>query len=441
MRDQSHEARNLKPEIRNDFVLRASYFVLLFMLWSFTGNVAYAAHGVLTYRYRHYLFDLNTNRFSDWLGTQEVWMHRGQPVSPLSAWRIDGDEIPQLPADVSRSVRPSWNREAIANALSLHVERDLNREPGDVVITRTGSGLLSFSGVGLLGRRLRLDDAVTLTIAALEQGIDDVVLPVDEQQPTISVLDPDLQDRGIVEVVAIGESDFSGSPSNRKHNIAVGLNRFNGHVIKQDEVFSFNTVLGLVNRETGYRPELVILGEKTLPEYGGGLCQVSTTAFRGAWEYGFPITERRNHSYAVRYYSPQGTDATIYPPNTDMKFLNDGPSDLLIQTHLQDDHAYFIYYGMNDDRKIELAGPYNWGWKEPPPERIEYTSALEPGERLKVGSAVSGMRTAWFRIITRSQESEEPEGFYSIYEARPLYYQVGQPEVSEPDWFSFPSSN
>lgn len=415
--------------------------LVIIVLLSFQAGTAHAAHGVLTYRYQHYLFELHTNRFSDWLGTQEVWTYHGRPMQPLAAWRTDGDLVPQLPTGVSQSVRPAWDREAIADTLSLYIARDLDREPGSVVITRSGTGALTFSGVGLLGRRLRLHDAVTLTIAALNEGVDDVILPVDEQQPAVSVLDPGLQDRGIVEVVAIGESDFSGSPRNREHNISVGLERFNGHVIRQGETFSFNTVLGPVNQETGYRPELVILGEKTLPEFGGGLCQVSTTAFRGAWEYGFPIVERRNHSFAVRYYSPQGTDATIYPPNTDLQFLNDGPSDLLMQTYVRDGHAYFIYYGMRDNRSVELVGPYNWGWAEPPPERIEYTPALQPGEKLKLGDAVPGLRTAWFRIVTRSQGGGEPEGFYSIYEARPLYYQVGQPEVAEPDWFSLPPIN
>jgi vancomycin resistance protein YoaR len=77
-------------------------------------------------------------------------------------------------------------------------------------------------------------------------------------------------------------------------------------------------------------PELVIKKEGTVPEFGGGLCQVSSTAFRAAMNGGLPITQRRNHAYAVQYYAPQGTDATIYPGVVDLKFINDTPGDILI---------------------------------------------------------------------------------------------------------------
>jgi vancomycin resistance protein YoaR len=234
---------------------------------------------------------------------------------------------------------------------------------------------------------------------------------------------------GIKEVVTVGESDFSGSPGPRRHNIAVGLARFNGHTIARGEEFSFDAVLGPVNASTGYQKELVILGERTLPDYGGGLCQVSTTAYRGAWEYGLPITDRRNHSFAVRYYGPQGTDATVYPPHTDLQFTNDTPGALLLQTHVENDKAYFIYYGTRDERTSTVYGPYTWGQQEPPPPRSEYTADIPAGTMRKVGDAVPGMHAAWFRVLEHMTASgarvSSVDGTYSIYEARPLFTQIG----------------
>ena len=287
----------------------------------------------------------------------------------------------------------------------------------------------------MLGRSLSVDEAVTLTVDALTEGVTDILLPVEELQPTITVSPQGLIDSGLKEVVAIGESNFAGSTQSRRHNIAVGLSKFNGHLIPKGGTFSFNEVLGPVNRATGFLQELVILGEKTLPDYGGGLCQVSTTAYRGVWEQGFPIAQRRNHSFAVQYYSPQGTDATIYPPNTDMKFVNDGQSDLLIQTYMEGDNAYFIYYGTKDERSAELVGPYTWDRVAAPPERTEYTTDIPPGTKRKVGSPVPGLKAAWFRIVSRP-DAQEPmqEGYYSFYEARPLYFQIGiEPGSVPPD--------
>jgi vancomycin resistance protein YoaR len=166
----------------------------------------------------------------------------------------------------------------------------------------------------------------------------------------------------------------------------------------------------------------VIKGDRTEPDYGGGLCQVSTTAYRGIWEYGFPIESRRNHSYAVSYYGPQGTDATIYPGVQDMQFTNNSPGDLLIQTYIEGLNAYFIYYGTHDERTSEIVGPYIWGQTSAPPQRIEYTTDLAPGAKRKLGNPVGGMKTMWYRVLNDGTTIED---YYSQYQARPLFMQIG----------------
>ena len=387
-------------------------------------SLAHAKPLAVTFRHDHHLFTLVPSHYPHWSGVKEVWMYGDKEIEPLALWRSDGDEDIELPEEIHIAHRKAWDRQAIRETLLEQIAREIDRDPGSVTIERNSEGEITFEGVGLLGRYVRLDEAVDLTIFALENAVYDIVLPMDIVQPEIHVADSQLRSSGVKEVLAVGESNFSGSPYNRRHNIAVGLGRFNGHIVPKGEQFSFNAALGPVNEYTGYKPELVILGDKTLPEYGGGLCQVSTTAYRGVWEYGFPIEQRRNHSFAVQYYSPQGTDATIYPPHTDMKFLNDSPADILIQTHVEGDNAYFIYYGSLDDRNTEIAGPFNWDHKPAPPDRTEYTTELPPGERLKVGSAVPGLRSAWFRTTSKG-ESSVTEEYYSIYEARPLYYQIG----------------
>jgi vancomycin resistance protein YoaR len=144
------------------------------------------------------------------------------------------------------------------------------------------------------------------------------------------------------------------------------------------------------------------------------------------WEYGFPIVKRINHSYQVSHYFPQGTDATVYPPNVDMQFLNDSPGALLMQTHKEGDLAYFIYYGTDDGRRTNVLGPFLWGSSAPPPDRTEYTATdLKPGERKKMGERVPGVKALWYRYVRRTGTGETVESVFSNYEARPLYYLVG----------------
>lgn len=390
---------------------------------------AEAAYAPLTFRYNHFIFTLDPDDHPAWRSTEEYWTLEGRPFLPPASLRVDGDDIPPLPPGVVRTASFAWDEGAIRATIDLHIARVFDREPGSVTIS-TAEGAVSFEGVGLPGRRVDLPEAARLTAEALRQGITDISLPVTELQPLISVADPALQDRGIQEVVSVGESDFRGSPGPRQHNIATGLQRFNGHIVPRGATFSFNEVLGPVNAAAGYKKELVIQGDKTLPDYGGGLCQVSTTAYRGVWEYGFPIAQRLNHSYSVRYYFPQGTDATIYPPYKDMQFVNDSPGDLLIQTHVADGRAYFIYYGTRDRRETRVIGPYVWGQTAPPPDKVEHTTDIPPGTSRKVGERVPGLRAGWLRFVRMPDAADaDRETYYSVYEARPLYTQIGVTEA------------
>ena len=383
------------------------------------------AFAPLTLRHAHHLFTVDADAYPHWQEPEEVWMLHGREVRAPAELRVDGDSIPPLPPGIVRSQKAGWNRGAIERTLQKLIATPLERAPGSVVIRRSASGAIVFEGVGMLGREVQLSELANLVVTAIEADATDVEIPINETQPQITVEDATLRNLGITEVVTVGESDFSGSPIPRRHNITTGMSKFNGHLIPQEEIFSFNEVLGRVDGSTGYWKELVIMGEYTLPEYGGGLCQVSTTAYRGAWERGFPIIKRRNHSFAVTYYSPQGTDATIFPPNVDMEFKNDGPSALLIQTHIEDSKAYFIYYGTRDQRKTEMLGPYLWDFKSPPADREELTTEIPPGERRKASDKHPGMKAAWFRFVTPPEGEEIKERIYSAYAARGLLYQTG----------------
>ena len=162
---------------------------------------------------------------------------------------------------------------------------------------------------------------------------------------------------GLTALLAKGESDFQGSTKSRIHNIEVGAAKINGLLLKPGEEFSFNKNLGEVDEKQGYRAELVIKSGKLIPEFGGGICQVSTTLFRAAAISGLPILERHPHSFPVRYYNPQGFDATIYPGVSDLRFKNDTNGNILIQNHIEGAKLIFEIFGSDDGRQIKLTGP------------------------------------------------------------------------------------
>ena len=200
----------------------------------------------------------------------------------------------------------------------------------------------------------------------------------------------DINDMGINEVLGTGSSDFSGSPTNRRHNIRTGIESLNGIIIEPDEEFSLIGALGEIDGEHNYKPELVIKGGKTIPEFGGGLCQVGTTLFRSVLAAGLPVTERRNHSYRVAYYEPAGTDATIYDPWPDFKFLNDTGNYLLLQTFMEANELRFELWGTQDGRIASTSKPVIYNIVKPGEAKIIETTDLEPGKRKCTESAHAG---------------------------------------------------
>ncbi len=321
----------------------------------------------------------------------------------------------------------------IKDYLDKHVAPEINREKQDVTISVGEDNKIIFEGFAFSGQSIDYEKAFYLIRDAFLKGEEDVRLPIKVDPATVTV-SPELEEKGVIELIGMGETDYSGSPYNRRTNIKVGLARFSGWLIPPKEKVSVIKKLGAVNQYTGYLPELVIKGDKTIPEYGGGLCQVSTTVYRSILFSGLPINERRNHSYAVSYYDPQGLDATIYIPSPDLKFTNDTDHHILIQTTMIDDKAYSNIYGTKLDRHVDLIGPWYYSYRNPPPTRIETTNQLPPGKKEILGGAHAGFEASWYRRISHGDESKEDiiEHIHSNYQARPLYMMVGEevPDVS-----------
>lgn len=234
--------------------------------------------------------------------------------------------------------------------------RKSNKDPENAKL-KMESGKVSVFSLSYSGINLDEKKSVEILLAYLQSSAkaDTLELPFSEIKPEVSI--DSIDNMGITHLIGEGHSNFSGSPKNRIYNIRVATNRFNGILIKPGEEFSFVKVLGEVDEDHGYLPELVIKKNKTEMEFGGGICQVSTTAFRAAINSGLEITARTNHAYPVAYYNPQGMDATVYVPRPDLKFINDTPGYILIQTEIKGTELIFYFYGTNDGRKVTIIGP------------------------------------------------------------------------------------
>jgi vancomycin resistance protein YoaR len=244
----------------------------------------------------------------------------------------------------------------LGNYLTSTLAPEINSQPVNARFELKDDKVEQFA-VPQAGQALNIEESVQAINTALASGQAQTQLAVDITDPDVTA-NADIAKLGIDELIAHGETDFKGSPKNRIHNITVGASRYHGILIPPNAEFSFLEFLGPVDGDHGFKPELVIKTNVTVPEFGGGLCQVSTTAFRAAIEAGLKITQRRNHSYAVRYYGTPGFDATIYPPYTDLRFLNNTPAYILVQTKIEGTKLTFDFYGTKDGRTVTVDGPH-----------------------------------------------------------------------------------
>lgn len=245
------------------------------------------------------------------------------------------------------------------------------------------------------GLKLVVPETVRALERALVMGYREVAAVTENVEPDVTLAR--LGALGITGFLGRGESDFSGSPQNRIHNIKTGAARFRSVLVAAGAEFSFNSILGGVDAEAGYLPELVIKHNKTIPEYGGGLCQLSTTVFRAAAQAGLPVVERQNHSFVVAYYGKPGFDATIYPGYRDFRFENDTQNPVLLQMKTEGAKLVVDIFGAADGRSVELKGP------------VVYQQNPD-------GSA----RALLTRVITKDGAAKE-EKFYSTYKPKALY--------------------
>jgi len=271
----------------------------------------------------------------------------------------------------------------------------INKEPVNGQLT-IENGRVKMFALSQNGRRLNLAKSAEKITQEIFKGNKNINLVIDEIEPEIS--SKTIDTLGLLDLIGEGTSNFAGSPKNRIHNINIGATKFNGILIKPGEEFSFNKNLGEISAAQGYLPELVIKGNKTIPEYGGGICQVSTTLFRAAVYAGLKITERYPHAFAVRYYSPQGFDATVYPPHPDLRFVNDTPAHILIQSKIEGTKITFELYGTKDNRQIKVIGP-----------------------TVLSSNSDGSMKTVLTQEIWRNGQLERKQQFWSNYKSPALY--------------------
>lgn len=268
-----------------------------------------------------------------------------------------------------------------------------------------------------------------LTASKTHQQYTKILVPVEKVLPQVTT--KSANSFGIKELIGRGYSEFAGSIAGRIHNVALAASRINGVLIKPGETFSFNDAVGDISAATGYQSAYIIKDGKTVLGDGGGVCQVSTTLFRAAMDAGLPIVERHAHAYRVHYYEEggykPGIDATVFSPSVDLKFKNDTPGYILIQTKtdLSNLSLTFEFYGTSDGRVSSITNQLLWGITPPPPPLYQDDPTLPKGTTKQVDFEAWGANASFEYHVTRNGTELEDRKFVSNYRPWQAVYLQG----------------
>jgi len=277
-----------------------------------------------------------------------------------------------------------------------------------------------------VGQQVNIEAGAGLIEAALlTEDQREIVLPVTILQPKVD--SNRIAEMGIAELVSEGTTYFAGSSRDRVHNIVTAAEKFRGMVIPPGENFSFNEHVGDVTAANGFADSLIIWGDRTAVGIGGGVCQVSTTAFRAAFFGGFPIVERWAHGYIVSWYGEPGLDATIYTPDVDFRFRNDTGHYLLVKPEVDTakGRITFYFYGTKPDRRVEMGKPVVSNVRQPEKPIYQEDKTLPAGAIKQVDWAKDGEDVVVARTIINGDGTTREDEFVSHYQPWRAVYLYG----------------
>ena len=139
-------------------------------------------------------------------------------------------------------------------------------------------------------------------------------------------------------------TSLKGRSKGQRHNAGLALARLVGAKVAPGAIFSFNRRVGTFSRDQGYRRAPVSYNGQLVDDWGGGVCQTSTTLYNAALLAGMDILERSPHRFAPSYVPP-GRDAAVAYPGVDLRFRNPYPYPVRIVGTMRGDRLNVAILG------------------------------------------------------------------------------------------------
>ena len=277
---------------------------------------------------------------------------------------------------------------------------------------------------------VRADTEVALRRTVSRGGACKVVAEYKEK----AVQDRELEK--ITEVVSTFSTKFSAGDRSRSSNLKTAAAKLDGTVVLPGERFSFNEHVGERTQENGFSLAGVYRHGKHEIDWGGGVCQVSTTLFNAVVLANMKVEVRNNHTFLVPYV-PIGRDAAVAYGAYDFVFVNTLGTPIAIDSKYETGKLTFTILGVKDaglEVKLEPVVTSSWSHE---PVYVE-DPALKPGEQKVIEKGGKGYRAVTTKVVLRDGKEVSREVLCrSHYKGGPKIIARGPvvPAVVQPDGF------
>lgn len=270
------------------------------------------------------------------------------------------------------------------------IYEDIYKEPSDAYYTIDPYVVYpSSNGIDF---DISIDEAKSITSNYQEE----YTIPLKTLYPSVTT--NQIGQEAFPDLLAEFSTSFTTSNYNRSTNIELSASKINGLVLMPGETFSYNQVVGQRTKEAGFKPATAYLNGKVVQEYGGGICQVSSTLYNAVLYANLQIVERTNHGYKPTYVKP-GLDATVSWGGPDFKFSNNRNYPIKIVCDSSNKRLKIYIYGLKteNDYRVELDAQYiSTVYAKTIYENDE---TLAPGETKVLENGSNGCKTVSYKNL------------------------------------------
>ena len=349
-------------------------------------------------------------------------------------WEVLPEEVSEFMIFASRvengqaQTSVDFDRPALSNYLQTRFKPEVNRMPVNARV-QFYNGALSATSNAQDGKTLKGPEFASLLADSFIGNHERVDIPVITTQA--KVREDNLDTLGITERICRVDSNFTSDVgTDRGHNVGVGINLINNIIVAPGDDFSFNSAVGSIEANPEFRGGTGIVAGVIQDEFGGGICQVSTTVFRAAVMGGFPITEWYPHTYRLTGYERDGWgpgyDASILQPDwqpaedwADFRFTNNTENFILISSWADNGIHVVEVWGTNPGWNVQISETVTWEADPNEDNRWVVDYELSAGSTYPSAWPVDGLNASFNRTVFDAAGTElYTRDFTSPYQAR-----------------------